>query len=263
MLTNFALEHYGLISTLEALAVFFGMLLCMEAGRRLALKKGALEDSPGAGAIEGAVFALLGLLIAFTFAGAYSRVEARNLAAIKEANAIGTAYMRLDLLPPAAGAKLKPLLRDYTAARTEEYKVIRNTEDHARAREHTAGLKKALWKEALEICRKETYPQAAQLLLPALNETFDGADSREFMRQIHPPRAVYGLLFAIAMLSATLAGHRMADKKGRSWLHRLSFAAATAITIFVTLNLEHPLFGLLGREALRLPLETALSDISK
>ena len=263
MLTDFASEYYGILSALEALALFTGMLLCMEVGRRLALKKGELEDSPGAGAIDGAVFGLLGLLIAFTFAGAYDRIEARDLAAIEEANAIGTASKRLDLLPAAADVRLKALLQDYAGARVEEYKVIRQPESHARAVAHTAGLKDALWREAVETCRRETYPHAAPLVLGGLNQAFDNAGTRESLAKIHPPGAIYVLLYAMALLSATMAGHRLADKSGRSWLHRLSFAAATSVTIFIILNLEHPLFGLLGVKTLQLPVNEVYSEISR
>ena len=53
----------------------------------------------GLGAIEGAVFGLMGLLIAFTFSGAASRFEARRQLILQETNAIGTAYLSLYLLP--------------------------------------------------------------------------------------------------------------------------------------------------------------------
>jgi len=62
----------------------------------------------GAGAVEGSVFGLLGLLIAFTFSGAAFRFDARRQLAVEETNAIGTAYLRLDLLP----ADKQPALRD-------------------------------------------------------------------------------------------------------------------------------------------------------
>jgi hypothetical protein len=258
MLTGFALENYGLLSALEAALIFSGMLLCMELGRRLALRRGELQNSPGAGAIEGAVFALLGLLMAFTFAGAAGRVWERNQAAIAEANAIGTAYLRLDLLPKPAGKLLKAELREYTAARAKEYADIRDKAAFAAARAKTAEFRGRLWAAAAEACRVAAYPSAALLVLPAFNDSFDAADRRELMRNIHPPQAVYLLMFGIALLAALLAGYRLADKSRRSWLHRASFAAATALTIFVTLNLEYPLLGVLGSETLRAPLEALL-----
>ncbi len=57
--------------------LFFGMLLCLELGRRLKRRHGA-EEAASAGLVESAIFALLGLLIAFTFSGAANRFEERR-----------------------------------------------------------------------------------------------------------------------------------------------------------------------------------------
>ncbi len=97
--------HHALISLSIALALFAGMLLLLDIGRRIGARRRA-QDAGGAGAgtgaVEGAVFALLGLLVAFTFSGAASRFDARRALVVEEANAIGTAYLRLDLLPASA-----------------------------------------------------------------------------------------------------------------------------------------------------------------
>ena len=61
------------------------------------LAAGSEHEVSGAGIVEGAVFALLGLLLAFTFAGAASRFDDRRKLIVEESNAIGTAYLRLDL----------------------------------------------------------------------------------------------------------------------------------------------------------------------
>ena len=90
--------------TLFAAGLFIGMAVLLELGRRLRrhhrLRHGD-SAGEGVGAIEGAVFGLMGLLLAFTFSGAASRFEGRRQLIVDEANAIGTAYLRLDLLPSA------------------------------------------------------------------------------------------------------------------------------------------------------------------
>ncbi len=85
-------------------------LIFLEIGRRFYRKR--LAEDPegartGASAVEGAVFALFGLLIAFTFTGAASRFEARRNLIVEATNTIGTAWLRLDLLP----AEVQPALR--------------------------------------------------------------------------------------------------------------------------------------------------------
>ena len=94
--------NFALIASLSAAGLFLGMLILSEVGRRIGMARLARDSeglTKGAGAAEAAVFGLLGLLIAFTFSGAASRFEDRRHLITAEANAIGTAYLRVDLLP--------------------------------------------------------------------------------------------------------------------------------------------------------------------
>jgi hypothetical protein len=79
-----------------ALALFAVLLGLVELGRRVAAARDP-ASSRGAAAVEGAIFALMGLLIAFTFSAAQGRLDKRRMLIIDEANAIGTAYLRIDL----------------------------------------------------------------------------------------------------------------------------------------------------------------------
>src|SRR5687768_2351762 len=112
----------GLIMLLVlALVAYFLVLVAFLAlGRRIGLariaRSPALHDEGSRGA-EAFVFGLLGLIIAFTFAGALSRLEARRQLVVEEANAIGTAWLRLDLLAPEAIPPLHDLFRRYTDLR--------------------------------------------------------------------------------------------------------------------------------------------------
>src|SRR6478609_2157859 len=75
-------------------------------------------------AIQTSLFALLGLLIAFTVSGGATRLEARQHLIVEEANAIGTAYLRLDMMPPAHQPALRELFRRYTEARIAAVRQI-------------------------------------------------------------------------------------------------------------------------------------------
>src|SRR5215469_3486119 len=104
-------------SPILAIPLFFAMAILLEVGRRLRARSNLTLDGPGFAAIEGAVFALLGLLLAFTFSGAISRYDTHRDLILEEANDIGSVYLRLDLLSPAAQPELRQLLRDYTTVR--------------------------------------------------------------------------------------------------------------------------------------------------
>ena len=94
-----------MIFTLLALAVavvfFFASLALLSYGRRLGarhLAKEGASSMAGLNAVEGAVFALMGLLLAFSLSGALQRFDERRQLVLQEANAISTAYDRLVFL---------------------------------------------------------------------------------------------------------------------------------------------------------------------
>jgi DNA-binding IclR family transcriptional regulator len=124
----------ALTGALIVACLFLGMLIFSEIGRRIGVARSARDPdglAKGAGAAEAAVFALLGLLIAFTFSGAASRFEDRRHLITAEANAIGTAYLRIDLLPAAAQPEMRALFRRYAEVRSVAY---RDVEDGGKAR---------------------------------------------------------------------------------------------------------------------------------
>jgi Sulfatase len=107
---------HGIYILLFAMGLFLGMLILLEVGRRIGARRLA-EDPQGAeagvGTVEGAVFALLGLLIAFIFSGAAARFDTRRQLIVEETNDIGTAYPRLDLMPVDAQPALREKFRQY------------------------------------------------------------------------------------------------------------------------------------------------------
>ena len=105
--------------TMIAIAVsgllFLAMLLFIDIGYRIGRqrKRGSPETSDeGSGTVDAAVFGLLGLILAFTFSGASNRLDVRRAQIVQESNAIGTAYLRLDLLPAADQPALRKQYKD-------------------------------------------------------------------------------------------------------------------------------------------------------
>jgi hypothetical protein len=86
------------------------------------------------------------------------------------------------------------------------------------------------------------------LVLPALDSMFDMTLLRTAAGFQHPPGAIFGLLFVLALSASFIAGHGFAGK-GRSWLPMLGFAIATTIAIYVILDLEFPRVGLIRVDA--------------
>jgi hypothetical protein len=229
------------------------MLILLSVGRRIGARHLASDPKgarTGTGTIEAAVFALLGLLIAFTFSGAVSRFDDRRHLIVEEANAIGTAFLRLDLLPAGAQPALREEFRRYVQYRLE---VFRKLSDVRAAQEELAvatKLQGKIWSQAVAASHAEGAASSAQvLLLPALNQMIDITTTRSMALQLHPPLIIYGMLFLVALASALLAGYSMAGGKDRKWLHVTGFALVIALTVYVILDIEFPRFGLIRVDA--------------
>ena len=95
-------------------ALAIGMFFLLELGSRLGVKnlrEGKSQLKETLSVIDAPIFALFGLLVAFTFNSALSRFEGRRNMIVEEANNIGTAYLRLSLLPPDDCRSLQQLFR--------------------------------------------------------------------------------------------------------------------------------------------------------
>ena len=242
-----------LIALLITLSLFFGMLLFLDIGRRIGIRQ-RLRDpdnaGTGTGAIDGAVFALLGLLVAFTFSGAAVRFDGRRALIIEEANAIGTAYLRLDLAPPNAQPALRESFRRYVDSRLEAYRKLPDMEAATAELARSTQLQGEIWNQAVAIGRMEGVSSAAtMLLLPALNQMIDITTTRTMAGQMHPPKVIFIMLFGLALASALLAGYGMSGGRSRDWLHLLAFAMVMAIVVYVIIDIEYPRLGLIQVDA--------------
>jgi len=241
-----------MVSLLLASGLCLGMLLVLEAGRRLGKRRLARDPEgarAGLGAVEGSLFGLLGLLIAFTFGGAAFRFDARRDLIVLEANAISTAWGRLDMLPSQSRATLQGLFRRYLESRLEIYAAVPDMIAVKQALTKSAGLQQEIWNAAAATCRTEEGRGSAMLVLPPLNEMFDIANSRIHSALHHPPKIIFGMLFALGLGCSMLAGYGMAAGRERSWTHMLGFAVITAVAVYVILDLEFPRLGLIRVDA--------------
>ena len=243
--------NYMLIMVLTTGGLFIGMLILLETGRRIGLARMAGEDdaAKGLAAVEGAVYGLLGLLLAFTFSGAASRYETRRHLIVEEANAIGTAYLRLDLLSAGPRDLLKEKFRRYVDSRLDFYSKIQDPEAARQSFDRSVELQGMIWSEAVAAGPTAPIQQAPMLLLPALNQMIDITTTRAVALQLHPPAIIYWMLGGLALLSALLAGYSMAQSKTHSWLHMFVYAAILALIYYVILDLEFPRLGLIRIDA--------------
>jgi hypothetical protein len=232
---------------LFSVLLFIGMLILVEVGRRIARRrlKESDDDKGSMGTIEGAIFALFGLMIAFTFSGAASRFNEKRMLIAEEANRIEVAYLRLQLVPEQAQHQLQELFRRYTDSRLEIYRRLPDMRAAEQEMGKSKELQKEIWRDSIATSRDpKAHPDAGKLLLPAVNAMIDISTIRRIALQNHPPNVVYWLLFVLGLLCSLLAGYRMAGSQRRSWLHTFAFAFITVTIVYVILDLEFPRIGL-------------------
>ena len=241
---------FNLMASFSAAGLLVAMLLLMDVGRRIGTARharGADGEQGGFGTAEGAVLGLLGLVVAFTFDGAGDRLEHRRHLIIEEANAIGTAYLRLDLLSGQAQTEMRDLFRRYVELRLTTHSEVSDQVLMSRSFEETNTLQADIWKKAVIASRQaDATTHAPMLLLPAINAMFDIEATRAAAIRDHPPPGIFLLLVVLGVVAAILIGYAMARNPRRSWLHMFAFAGVISISLFIILELEFPRFGFIG-----------------
>ncbi len=224
-----------------------GMVVCLVAGWRTGAwmhARRADADAPGVSTLDGALFGLFGLVIAFTFSGAMTRFEAQRDLIRAEANDIGTAYLRLDLLPAARQPALRQDFRDYVQARLDATNDRGDDAFRAAGAARVDALQRDIWARSVAAAAEVAGPQATTLLLPAVNDMIDIVTTRAVTAESHPPYVIYGMLAVLAWASTLNAGFGLAGSGRRSLVHTVGFVAAITLSCYVILDLEYPRKGL-------------------
>src|SRR6201997_1193364 len=240
-------------------AVFFvGSLMLLRLGRHLGLqyrKRSGTEGTGGLATVEGAIFGLMGLLLAFTISGALQRFDDRRQFVIQEATAATTAYDRLSLFGGDDARRLQRGLKDYVRARIDLYRMahdfllVQRAEDFSDQQERKVlELKNQLWDAAVAACPQPNYRPACGLSLPALNSLFEVARQRAGAAEKHPPQIIYVMLFGLGLGCSLLDAFGMAASAGRSWIHMLIFAGTLTVALYVVTDMEYPRLGLIRIE---------------
>ncbi len=247
------LENFTLFALLAAAALFVGILAFAELGRRIGRARLAKDPeglSKGIGAAEAAMFAMLGLVLAFSFSGAASRFEARRALVAVEANHIGTAWLRVDMLPVDAQPPLRKLFRQYLDVRLATYRDGRNVDQRVAHLAEGEALQARIWTSAVAACKRpDAMTQASPLVLSALNNMIDITTTRLVATENHPPSVVFVLMALLGLVAGLLMGYDTSTNRDRSVLHTWIFAAILSLTFYVIIDLEFPRLGMIRVDA--------------
>jgi hypothetical protein len=222
------------------------ILLFFEAGWRVGLRRWARVPETRrtvSATLAGSVFALMGLLIAFTIYGAGTRYDNRRNLTGQESNAIGTAYLRLDLLPPETQPGLREDFRKYLRSRLAVYHAIPDIKAVNAALERSSALQQVIWKKVVEAL-KGGGPAEKALVLASLNEMIDITTVRTVAETTHTPTAVFTMLVLTVLASSSLAGYTMSASEMRDWVCVIAFACVVGAAVYTIFDYEYPRVGL-------------------
>lgn len=236
------------LSLLAASALFLGLIALLEYGQRLGLRRRLYRQeeeggSDGLGALNGAIFGLMGLLVAFTFSSAASRFDARRDLITREANILGTAWLRLDLLPTTEQPALRDKLQTYVDTRIATYRALPDLDAARSLHAKATALQSEIWQSAVRATAGDQ--RASMLLLPAVNDLIDITTIRTTAMKTHPPTIIFILLIVVTLACALLAGYGLAGRRPGWRLHMFTFALILSVSVYVILDLEFPRVGLI------------------
>lgn len=191
--------------------------------------------------LEGALLTLFGLLLGFTFSMAVSRYDARKQLIIKEANAIGTTWLRSSTLEEPARTRTQQLLRQYVAVRSSFLTSGHDDQKLQKSLAATSDLQDQLWATASNYAIQHRDPVTA-LYLATLNDSIDSTEERLAAFENRIPDEAWGILIFIGFVAACVVGINATPRSiGLKIL--LPFVIAGALAMI--LDMDSPRYGLI------------------
>lgn len=217
------------------LIFFVVLLVAAESGYRVGLfRKDSRKDAEagGGGIVLTSLFAILGLVLAFTYAAGVGRLDARKQAVIGEANALGTAFLRADVVAEPGRSELKKALYEYALTRSIPPGTAITEKERKAVIDTTLQKQNYIWPATLQILAQENPEPIEASLLEAINSVFDAHTVRMAAVLDHLPNTVMWLLLLVASAALSVAGYN-AGLQGR--MSRLRMSALTIVLTAIAL----------------------------
>ena len=235
------------LSSWELALIIFGVIGAATlaghvTGRYLREHSGSLREPFGV--LQGALLGVVGLVLAFGLSLAVGRYEDRRAATVAEANAIGTTYLRAQLISEPARTRSLDLLRRYTDLALAISKEVPNTAGMKRTVAAEGILQRRLWRLGGQALAAQPIASAPRLYVDSLNTTIDEQSVRLSAVNNRVPGAVLDLeVIGAAIALGLLALH--ISILGRGLVPMLAAAGLVTLLLLVTFDLDRPTRGLI------------------
>ncbi|MBS0341446.1 MAG: hypothetical protein JSS56_13030 [Proteobacteria bacterium] len=227
------------VFAISLVATAMAALLGAALARRGAVNEETLQYL---GVVQTATLTLLGLVVGFTFSMAVGRYDQRKNYEEEEANAIGTEYVRAELLPEAETAKVLAGLRAYLNLRIEWY----SEKDKTRLREidaRTARLQEELW----DVVRRRAKAEPTPLMTLAVSGMNDVLNTQGYTQAAwwnRIPQAAWALMLSLAVCANVLVGIGAQAKARQAFLFVLPLVVALSFLLIA--DIDSPRRGLIA-----------------
>jgi len=199
-------------------------------------RHGLADDvRPDFGTVLAATLTLLGLIIGFSFSMATTRYDLRKTYEESEANAIGTEYIRADLLPAADGSRVRDLLRQYTDLRIRFY-ISRDESDLAQIAAATTKVQDELWSAASKPALGQPTPVIA-LAVAGMNDVINSQGYTQAAWWNRIPGGAWALMFVIALFCNVMLGYGARKVDARLLM---VLPLVVAISFFLISDIDSP-----------------------
>lgn len=240
---------YGQSSVVIAVALFFAIILVNEVGYRIGRFVQSRTDKEVkelTGSIQASILGLLALLLGFTFSMSMERYDSRSMALIEEANAVGTAVLRVQLLPGEYQAPAMDLFREYVDLRVSIGQLdLTRQEDRQSYHQRIVELQHQLWALAIAATNDDPRPVTTGAFVSSLNEVIDSQGKRNALLQMHVPEAVLLLLFFVFVSSGGFLGYSGGLRGRRVFAPIVLVSLLITLVVFIIVDLDRPKRGLI------------------
>jgi hypothetical protein len=230
------------------LLVAIGLIAGVVAAHEIGFLLGSLTRSADepfdrqVGLVRTSTAALVAFLIGFAFSGAASRFIDRQDLIVKEANALGTAYLRADTIADPQRGELKVALKEYTADRvTLLSREGRDQIEPLLAK--VSGLHERMWRAVIN-ATKDNAPLMA-VVLPPINEVIDLHSTHLSMARRHMPIPIMTVLLGTAAIGVGMIGFGNGRVGRRFSVLDAVYGAVLAAALWMTIDLDYPGIGII------------------
>ena len=220
-------------------------LVSVELGYKLGDRRQRLTDyndegrSAQAGVVLGAMLGLSGFLLGFTFSLAGGQFDSRRELLIQDTNAIGTAFLRADMLPEPYRTDSRRLYADYVDGRATLFDRVRADE-----LEQSTQIQDELWGNATRLAREAANP-VVSIYVQALNDMIDVHGERVYVEYFRrTPDLVFFMLAVLSVLTMVLTGYLLGLRQKRWGLPTALMIFTYATVFLIVLDLDRPARGL-------------------